>query len=222
MQTYTIPNDLKGLIYKTTKIDRYKDPRYPTGFIRDTLFDHLIRLQNDTQTVQIKDKELQQVKRTLWIHDLGEIITGDIPAVLKADGLAKEPDEKAELKKMLSKEDLVLYSYFELSGKFLVGKGSKFSRIGIISKTLDSIDGNKLFHSSLAKWVINGNKNLPPETAMTYTFTQKDKYKLAIKRIKDQELKKLLTALLNNQIAFINNLWKENLDLMPSPIKKYL
>ncbi len=158
-----VPEDLEDLVKQTASIVRGKSNRYPPDLITDNDLAHLHRLVRWAESLYIEEDDKEMLVRMLWLHDLPEIETLDIPAVDKgidhnAD-LEIEVNENMVAQRMFDAEDYVLYSQFNKAKAVLENKDGDpecvILPIAYIARVLDIVDGNLGTYHFLSKWSVS-------------------------------------------------------------------
>lgn len=187
-----VPEDLVLQVAKTFKIARFKDEKYPDIF-EDNVGKHTLRCLEmaDRINSDMIDKEL--LKRILAIHDLPEIIAGDVTVVGKAD--------------------FELWKEFERAKMVLSGMGVPVALPeAVLAKIIDASDGCKWFHARLAIWAASDKfdrTKFPPLAALTYTFETHGQYEENLERTKlNPEIKKTAGQLIREMLEFTVQRWK--------------
>jgi 5'-deoxynucleotidase YfbR-like HD superfamily hydrolase len=201
-----IPSDLKLLINQLFDIPRYVNTKYPPGIFVDDVGLHTIRLVNMAGTVEVTGMDQEKLERTLWIHDIPELVIGEYIAPVKdgdtelAQKLAIE--EKAAAVKLLKPSDVQLLADFNNTS----------TSEGWLAMVLDKTDGSMFYHWSLVKHIrAGGNPGTLGATGMVYAFTQRQKFLQSLEAVKARwpEVADVCTNLLNYQIEFIARAWKQ-------------
>ncbi len=221
------PSDyLKDYFQKAAQVKRYEDPRYPAGFIEDDLLSHIQRVINMVDQLDLDGTQNEEIKRMAWVHDLPEVVLGDLPNVARDEGLLEEHDEATVAREMLNDSDLDLYEQVETASDYLKGKSNEIpTGNALILKVLDSIDGNLFFHRHVYDWIKAGRTfDEDMNSALTYTFKQFQNYKDRLSAIDANEVPEVLLAidLLDFEIEYIRGLWDSDEDLIPESIAFYL
>jgi len=215
------PLDLKEKVDQMESIIRFVDSRYPDGVFNDNDKLHTQRLVAIADLETIRGVDEFRLARELWVHDIPELITGDIVSPTK-DLREKSGDttfideEDSAAQEILSPDDLKLYRDFVLSGNFLKGKTDDISGIsaeGLIAFVIDKIDGNMYFHYFLAAWFANdnGEPKDASEASLIYCFNQRNMFKKALVKAEDKfsEAVETCMSLLDYQIGFIVDAWNK-------------
>ncbi len=217
---------LKDYFQGTAEVKRYEDKRYPKGFIEDDLLSHIQRLLGLIDQVSADEVQRNTLKRMAWVHDLPEVVLGDLSNVAREDGLLEEHDESAVAKQILNDSDFCLYEQVETASSYLKGKSSEIpTRDALVLKVLDSIDGNLFFHRHVYDWIKAGETfNEDMSSALAYTFKQFKNYKDRLSAIDSNEVPEVSLALdlLEFEIDYIKSLWRDDENLIPRPIASYI
>jgi 5'-deoxynucleotidase YfbR-like HD superfamily hydrolase len=214
------PDDIKDLVFALKKIVRFNNPIYPKGIFLDNDYEHSARCVDYLRLPLIKGIRDGKSKRMLWIHDIPELITGDVLAMFKGlDGSANNNDddgmdELVAAKKLLKSSDFELFKEFYASENFLKSGGNSkinISAEGLVANIIDKIDGNMYFHFYLTKWLVAGNdinlfKNFD---ALAYSFRQKEVFFRSLSKVENYypSAVNVCRYLLNFQINYIKSLW---------------
>lgn len=213
-----VPIDLKKHLNKLKKVKRYNDSNYyPSNLIKDDVYKHTVRCVYRIRQLIPNNTQLE---RMVWVHDIAELIAGDMMAVekhtnhVKAQAAAEE--EKLAAQQLLSAEDFKLFTEFEQAKDFLKGKGTPPQvQEAIVAKVIDVFDGNFGFHYFFTKWL---NKNtydnkLPKDISFNYFWEYNKQVRENLSKVKlKKELAGITKHLLHHQIQTIQNLWKPYLE----------
>ncbi|NMB91646.1 HD domain-containing protein [candidate division WWE3 bacterium] len=213
---------IESYLKDTVNVKRYMDSRYPEGMVSDRLCDHIVRLRLMALHLPMPSEDRKQIDRMIIVHDLPEIVVGDVTAIIKKERSLSTDDEVAVAEKMLNERDFALYSQFSQAEDYLLGNSLVAScDNAIIAKVLDSLEGSMYFHYAISKWAKAGQMQLPPGCSMEYFFgvvLDGFKCKTTIK----QETGNLVNELLLSAYKYIENLWVGYEQITPDVIKKRL
>ena len=203
-----VGEDLVIQVAKTFNIARFMDEKYPDIF-DDSVGKHTLRCLEEAERI-ISDKiDGDLLKRIIAIHDLPELIAGDVTVVRKRD----DREEIRAARKILTKADFELWEEFEKAGLILGGSGVPVVLPeAVLARILDTSDGCKWFHARLAIWSASDKfdrTKFPPLSALTYTFETNKKYKENLKMIRlEPEIKGIAEGLLREMLEFTVQRWK--------------
>lgn len=160
IDTIVPPSDLERYIDLGARVRRYKfkDDNLDHIF-DDTVDEHTKRMVLYAENLPLPKKEKAAVVRTLWIHDIPEIIDSqttqsDMTSIDKIRhphlALLIKKREEAIMEEIFSVEDKILYRAFDPAKEMLFTGRIDFDKttpVGMIARVLDNfIDGTNSFH----------------------------------------------------------------------------
>jgi hypothetical protein len=229
----TVPLDIADKINSLENVARFQFKEYPKDVITDNTRNHTLRcinLANITEFGIAKDILL----RTLWIHDIPELITNDITVVEKyrKENAEKkfEIEEISAAKELLSEEDQLLLGKFNNANNFLKGnttlEDSLLSIDFIIAKIIDNSEGNLTFHYYISNWVASNKydeKLLPPIDSLRHSFITNIKFIDKIKKELPKEQSEVIIKFIELILETITGFWnKVPVEKIPNVIKEYI
>lgn len=207
-----IPKELTNQLDSLKKVKRFGFKEYPS-VLKDNTRDHTLRCVYMAINTEFKKKfNTKQLLRTLWIHDIPELITNDITVIEKYRSPEVEErfhiEELAAAKKLLNKKDIDLLKSFNDAHTFLKGKAGLHdcvSEEALLAKIIDNSEGNMAFHYLVSKWVNSKDydpNSLPPKDSLQHTFLTNKNFTKRIKEDKQivnkEELIGFIYAVLDN------------------------
>lgn len=229
----TVPLDIAEKINSLENVARFQFKEYPKDVIIDNTRNHTLRCINLANTVDFGISK-DTILRTLWIHDIPELITNDITVVEKyrKENAEKkfEIDELKAAKELLSKDDQLLLEKFNHANNFLKGNtvvDADTSFIDfIIAKIIDNSEGNLTFHYYISKWVASDTydeKLLPPIDSLKHSFVTNIKFIDKIKKELPKEQNEMLIKFIELVLETITRFWNEvPVEKIPDVIKGYI
>ena len=183
-----VPEDLSQYIRLGSKVARYKfqDANYDHIF-DDSVDEHTKRMIIYAEQLPLSEELKSALVRTLWIHDIPEIIDSqtsqsDITSIDKIRypelALASKEREEAIMNEIFSKEDKRLYHAFEPAKEMLFTGNIDFDRVtpvGMLARILDNfVDGINSFHGFVTAYLqseeYKGTLPLPQRDSFEYCF----------------------------------------------------
>lgn len=229
----TVPLDIADKINSLENVARFQFKEYPKDVIIDNTRNHTLRCINLANTFDFGIAK-DTIIRTLWIHDIPELITNDITVVEKyrKENSEKkfEIDELKAAKELLSENDQLLLGKFNNANNFLKGNtvvDSDTSFIDfIIAKIIDNSEGNLTFHYYISKWVASDTYNgklLPPTDSLKHSFVTNIKFMDKIKKELPKEQSEILIKFIELVLETITGFWnKVPVEKIPNVIKEYI
>ena len=182
------PDDLQEYILLGSKVARYKfqDANYDHIF-DDFVDEHTKRMILYADQLPLSERDKSQLIRTLWIHDIPEIIDSqksqsDITSTDKIRyphlALASKEREEAIMNEIFSDQDRQLYHAFEPAKEMLFTGEIDFKKttpVGMIARVLDNfIDGINSFHGFVTDYLKSDgyreNLPIPQRDSFEYCF----------------------------------------------------
>lgn len=183
-----VPGDLSDYIDMGSNVSRYKfhDGNFDHIF-DDSVDEHTKRMVLYAETLPLNEKDKRDVIRTLWIHDIPEIVDSqtsqaDMTSIDKIRhphlALAVKNREQTIVDEIFSLEDKLLYEAFDPAKEMLyTGKIDleKTTPVGMIARVLDNfIDGTNSFHGFVTDYLKSPNYReslaLPGFDSFEYCF----------------------------------------------------
>lgn len=227
-----VPPQIRAAIPLLRRTQRFLDPRYPQGVIKDNVLAHECRCVLTDLSLGLPRPDESQLVQTHWWHDYPEaaIVNGfDLTAVQKVErpelGRISEEQELAAARELLGTEGLRLFENFQEVGRFLHGEAESFDPISLLAKIIDFTDGNLVFHYFISRWVGTGRRRkIPPATALEYTFSRSEEYR---RRISEASflpyIKELCLKILTDQIDCVKEMWQKiETDKVPPAIARFI
>ncbi len=182
------PADLEQYITLGSKVSRYKFKDQNLDHIFDDAVDeHTKRMVLYAEHLPLPEKEKTAIIRTLWIHDIPEIVDSqgtqsDMTSIDKIRNphlaLLIKKREEAVMEEIFSLEDKMLYRAFDPAKEMLfTGKidFDKTTPVGMIARVLDNfVDGTNSFHGFVAHYLASDfyreTLSLPQADSFEYCF----------------------------------------------------
>jgi len=210
-----IPMHLKELFLKLETLKRFIHEEFPDNVFRDNVMIHTIRCVNRANTLDTPGTK--KITEILFVHDIPELITGDIDVIKKLDHPKKYNDlttqEDIAIKTLLNNQDQVKMIDFNYAKAFLKGEKHDERRLSseaLISVIIDGLDGNMAFHHFLSRWLKSpayDSSKLPPARAGLYAVVSREKNIKAMSKIKSFSVK-IPLQLIDETIIEIKKMWK--------------
>lgn len=182
------PSDLEKYINLGARVKRYKFKDDNLDHIFDDAVDeHTKRMVLYAEHLSLPEEEKAAVIRTLWIHDIPEIVDSqttqsDMTSIdkIRHPNLAMliKKREEAVMEEIFSLDDKMLYRAFDPAKEMLFTGRIDFDKttpVGMISRVLDNfIDGTNSFHGFVAHYLASDNYReslaLPQADSFEYCF----------------------------------------------------
>jgi len=182
------PVDLEKYIAMGSRVSRYKFKDHNLDHIfDDTVDEHTKRMVLYAEQLSLPEEEKSAVIRTLWIHDIPEIVDSqttqsDMTSIDKIRhpnlALLIKKREEAVMEEIFSLEDKMLYRSFDPAKEMLfTGKidFDKTSPVGMIARVLDNfVDGTNSFHGFVSYYLASDEYRevlpLPQADSFEYCF----------------------------------------------------
>lgn len=182
------PEDLLEYINLGARIYRYKFRDQDLDHIFDDRVDeHTKRIVLYGEHLPLGDAEKSALIRTLWIHDIPEVIDSqEIQSDMTSIDKIRHPDfafavkkrEEMIVEQIFSLEDKMLYRAFEPAKEMLFSGRIDFDKttpIALIARVLDNfIDGTNSFHGFVADYLADDSYratlSLPEADSFEYCF----------------------------------------------------
>jgi len=228
-----IPEDISQHIEELKKVKRAQFKEYPEGVFEDDTRNHTLKCVYIAKKVADERVFLDTV-RTLWIHDIPELITGDLTVIEKyRDSTSAKKFEKEELdaaKKLLTPRDQELLIDFNNASKLLKNKpnqnNKKASPSSLLAKIIDNSEGNLMYHYCFTKWFKSkkyDQSNLPPKDSLQHTFITNEKFLQTIEQKIQGSEKEVLVNFIKAVLVNAKRFWKEvPSERIPTVVKKHL
>ncbi len=228
-----IPNDLLEQINALEKVKRFQFKEYPKNVIIDDTKLHTIKCVNLVRVLGLENVGAE-LERTLWIHDITELLTGDITAIEKNRKAQRANKfnmyEESAATQSLTKKDQRLFANFNNANKFLKGKTTfaltHTTLAALFAKIIDNSEGNMTFHYFISRWVASDKfdlAKLPPQDSLKHTFLTNQKFLENVQKSLPNSETEKLTELIELVLRNIRNMWKDMpSSRTPSVVKEYL
>jgi len=183
-----VPDDLQKYINLGANVARYQfsEGQYDHIF-RDFVDEHTKRIVLYAEHLPITEAQKSALIRTLWIHDIPEIIDSqtslsDMTSTDKirypALALEVKNREQAIVDEIFSPQDRALYEAFEPAKEMLFSgtiNPQKTTPIGLLARILDNfIDGTNSFHGFVLSYISDDSYSehlpLPQRDSFEYCF----------------------------------------------------
>lgn len=215
----SIPADIDYLIERLKNIKRFDNSKYPKNVFIDDVKSHTLRMVLMVEKLNIADIVRKKLVRTIFIHDIPEILFRDVTALEKRQkpklisDIARE--ERLAAYRLLSDKDFELFEDFRITYDYLEGDNTAKSLVkswALLANVIDRSEGNLFYHFYLTEWINSyrfNSKNLPPFLSMNHAFLQHDLYLGQIKSLKHvkTKYKNLALNLWDARIKKIRNCW---------------
>jgi hypothetical protein len=223
------PKDLIKWIVMGANVARYKFSENEYNHIFDDFVDeHTKRMILYVESLPLSEQERQSVIRTLWIHDIPEIIDSqtarsDMTSTdkIRHPHLALEVKirESAIVDTVFSPEDKKLYEHFEPAKEMLFSGNIDFENItpvGMLARVLDNfIDGTNSFHGFITDYLKSDTYDselpLPQRDAFEYCFQRGidvHRHVSGINHSKYMEMRRIILDILEQDFFdFAQNAW---------------
>ena len=229
IEDVVIPPDLTQYITMGSNVSRYKfqDGNFDHIF-DDRVDEHTKRMVLYAQTLPLNEKDKSDVIRTLWIHDIPEIVDSqtsrsDMTSIDKIRhphlALAVKNREQKIVSDIFSLEDKLLYEAFEPAKDMLyTGKidREKTTPVAIIARVLDNfIDGTNSFHGFVVDYLKGPNYRdslaLPGCDSFEYCFHRGLDVYTHVSAISDPYFEEaqhiILDILQHDFFGFVEEIW---------------
>ncbi len=227
-----IPKELKNHINSLKKIPRFQLNEYPKGVIKDSTKEHTLKCIHLANTINFKIQKKKLI-RTLWIHDIPELIIKDITVIEKnrKPRLSEELDnqEVEAAKILLNETDRELLTQFNKAYEILKGKEKWTGQVPLemlLGKIIDNTDGNITFHYFVSKWTASSSykkEEMFPMDSLEYSFLTNRKFSKFIKAHFPKEQQEILLHFIDVTLENIHHLWKNVPEKrIPKELKKHL
>ncbi len=205
------PNDIEGKISALRKVVRYNVPYYPANiFASQTVNLHTRRLVS----IWRHEKMPRIGERSLWVHDIPEIMIGDLLVVETVDNPTlqdgKDLEEHNAARDLLTESDCKLLELFNAAGLFWKGKTHEYDYLAAAAKMIDIVDGNVIFHEVISKYCLeNGcdDLDLRINPSFHYAFDQSIATRSQLEHIGDTQ-RDWFVHMIDLQFAYINYYWQ--------------
>lgn len=211
------PADLADRMVQLAQVLRYQVEYYPDIFRDQDVFTHekgmvvMWRKLEFPEGVDIKEGE-----RMIWIHDIPEILTGEVLVVEKS--LDRKLDRKMQDKEdevapqLLGKEDIKLLARYNKASQFWKGEGEDTGDVTALAvRLVDIIDGNVVFHRKVSEYCReNGILGLSEkmEPSFRYAFKQGEVLRNQLNKL-SPEFRVWFGKLIDGQFEQIINYWRD-------------
>ncbi len=225
------PSDLKDFIKLGSQVFRYKfeDNNYDHIF-EDRVDEHTKRMVLYAQQLPLSEEILSSIIRTLWVHDIPEIIcsqengfdmTSTDKILYPHKALLVKKREEETMQKIFSLQDRQLYHAFEPVKEMLFTGTLSFSIItpaALVARVIDTcIDGINSFHGFVTEYLESDQYNpelpLPKHNSFEYCFGRGiDMYRniLNIEEPDFLEVKFLLIDIMRKDFFdYIHQVWSD-------------
>lgn len=243
------PVDLEKYITMGARVSRYKFKDHNLDHIfDDTVDEHTKRMVLYAEHLPLPEEEKYAVIRTLWIHDIPEIVDSqttqsDMTSIDKIRNphlaLLIKKREEAVMEEIFSMEDKMLYRAFDPAKEMLFTGKIDFDTItpvGMIARVLDNfIDGTNSFHGFVSHYLASDEYretlSLPQADSFEYCFQKGIDVWSHVFQIDHPEYimakKVILDILYKDFFGFVEEVWSPiALERMPdyarSEYEKYL
>lgn len=188
IDTIVAPSDLEEYIDLGSNVARYQfsEGAYDHIF-HDSVDNHTKRIILYAQSLPLAEKQKNDLIRTLWIHDIPEILDSqkslsDMTSTdkIKYPHLAHEVEQRehAIVNRIFTESDKALYEAFEPAKKMLFSgtiDPDKTTPTGLLSRILDNfIDGTNSFHGFVLSYLSGPSYSehlpLPQRDSFEYCF----------------------------------------------------
>jgi len=227
----SIPADIDYLIERLKNIKRFDNSKYPKNVFIDDVKSHTLRTVLMIHKLNITPNVKTKLVRTIFIHDIPEVLFRDVTALEKRQNPKLIPDisreERLAAYKLLSKKDFELFEDFRIAYDYLEGDNSAKSLVkswALLANVLDRSEGNLFYHYYLTKWINSvsyDSKKLPPLISINHSFLQHKLYLrqiTALKHVKSK-YKNLALNIWNTRIKKIRGYWMNVNDKTKIPKK---
>lgn len=224
-----VPAEFDDFIKLGANVRRYKFQEGNFDHIFDDFVDeHTKRMVLYAEQLPISQKLKEEVIRTIWIHDLPEILDSqtngaDITAIDKIRNpdlaTASKNREKKLLEENFSKYDQDLYHAFDPAKEMLYTGDMNLSRTtpaGMIARVLDVfIEGTNSFHGFVVEYLLSDefdeSLSLPDQDSFEYCFRRgvlayQNTSKIQEPQFEDAR-KVILDILLKDYFGYIEQAW---------------
>ncbi len=182
------PADLEKYIALGARVSRYKFKDHNLDHIFDDAVDeHTKRMVLYAEHLPLPEEEKAAVIRTLWIHDIPEIVDSqttqaDMTSIdkIRHPNLAMliKKREEAVMEEIFSPEDKMLYRAFDPAKEMLFTGRIDFDKttpVAMIARVLDNfVDGTNSFHGFVAHYLASDgyreSLSLPQADSFEYCF----------------------------------------------------
>ena len=228
-----IPDDIKNHINALKKVKRFQFKEYPKNILIDDTKKNTLKCVNIAKTLAL-DTNYPSLIRTLWIHDIPELITKDLTVIEKYrnKNAASEFDVKEMIaaEQLLNKDDQELLKAFNAANNFLKGNTpwneKTVSLEAVFAKLIDNSEGNMTFHYFISRWAASERYDktlLPPRDSLLHSFITNQKFLSRIEQFTPKEYNKDLIAFIANVLENIKRLWFDvPADRIPDELRVYL
>jgi 5'-deoxynucleotidase YfbR-like HD superfamily hydrolase len=217
--TEKIPAELKEHVNALEEILRFQLDEYPPGVIIDSTREHTLKCVHLTETIDF-ELDVEKLTRTLWIHDIPEIIIQDITVIEKnrKPKLSKRLDaEEIEAsQELLNKENQDLLESFNKAYEVLKGKRTwnkqEIPLEMLIAKLIDNTEGNMTFHYFVTKWIKSDaykRELMFPDDSLEYSFDINKTFKESIKGQFNENEQRKLMHFIDIALENIRDFWKK-------------